>query len=332
MYGNLEEIINKIVEKTDLDKHKAESMIKEKESEFSGLISPEGAAHIIAKELGLNLLQKVPKELKVENILSGMNSVNLTGKVVRIFEPREFEKNGKKGKVVNLIVADETGQIRMSLWNEQVSAVEEGQLEQGKVVDIENGYTKDDGMGGCELRLGRSGQLKLSDAKIDAKVGEGAQEMKISDLSPGLNVEVRGAMVQFFESKPFYYICPKCEGKLTEGKCEEHGEVKPKPVLIVSGIIDDGYGNIRAVFFREQAEKLIGMKTEEAYKLTQEGKDPGPLREKLEERLGIEFRVKGRAKVNKFFERLEMVANQVDDVDPEKEAKKILNNFKDKKE
>jgi len=331
MYGSLEEIVNKIVEKTDLEKPKVENMIKEKESEFSGLISPEGAAHIIAKELGLNLLQKVPKELKVENILSGMNSVNLTGKVVRIFEPREFEKNGKKGKVANMIVADETGQIRMSLWNEQVEAVEEGPLEQGKVIDIINGYTKDDGMGGCELRLGRSGQLKLSDAKVEVKVG-GSQEMKISDLSPGLNAEVRGAMVQFFESKPFYYVCPKCENKLNEGKCEDHGAVEPKPVLIVSGIIDDGYGNIRAVFFREQAEKILGMRTGDAYNLTQEGKDLDPLRKKLEERLGIEFRVKGRAKVNKFFERLEMVINQVEDVDPEKEAKKILNNFKDKKE
>ncbi|UCG94975.1 MAG: DUF2240 family protein [archaeon] len=329
MYGSLGEIVSRIVENTDLEKTKVENMIKEKESEFSGLISPEGAAHIIAKELGLNLLQRMPKDLKVENILSGMNTVNMTGKVLRIFEPREFEKNGKKGKVVNLILADETGQIRMSLWNEQVKAVEEGQLEQGKVIEIINGYTKDDGMGGCELRLGRSGQLKLSDK--DIKVQSGAvHSMKIRDLSPGANAEVRGAMVQFFESNPFYYVCPKCENRVTEGKCEEHGEVKPKPVLVISGIIDDGYGNIRVVFFREQAEKVLGMDTKKAYKITEEGKDLKPLRENLEERLGLEFRLRGRAKVNKFFERLELVANQIEEIDPEKEAKAILNNLKEK--
>ena len=51
------------------------------------------------------------------------------------------EKNGKKGKVVNLMLADETGQIRLSLWNEQVKLVEESQIKEGVVIEITNGYT-----------------------------------------------------------------------------------------------------------------------------------------------------------------------------------------------
>ncbi len=329
MYGNVEEIVRKIVESTDLDETKVRDMVKEKEEEFSGLISEEGAAHIVAKELGLNLLHSTSKELKIENVLSGMNSVNVTGKVVRIFEPKTWEKDGKKGKVANAILADETGQIRMSLWNEQVKPIEEGTLKTGVVIEITNGYTKEDGMGGCELRLGKSGVIKLSDAKINIRA-EGAQSMKICDLTPGMSAEVRGAMVQFFESNPFYYVCPECESKIVDGKCEQHGKVKAKPVMIVNGIMDDGYGNIRTVFFREQAEKILDMKTSEAYELTNEGKDFKPLTEKLETRLGAEFLVRGRAKVNKFFERLEFVASDVEIVDPQKEAKRILNNLKKK--
>lgn len=329
VYGNVEEIIRKIMENTELDEKRIKNMVKEKEEEFSGLISEEGAAHIVAKELGLNLLHSTVKGLKIENVLSGMNSVNLTGKVVRIFEPRTWEKDGKKGKVANIILADETGQIRMSLWNEQVNPVEEGTLEKDSVIEITNGYTKEDGMGGCELRLGKSGVIKLSEAKINVKA-EGTQSMKICDLTPGMSAEVRGAMVQFFESNPFYYVCPECESKLTEGKCEQHGKVKPKPIMIVNGILDDGYGNIRVVFFREQAEKVLGLKTEEAYEITNEGKDAKPLGEKLEERLGREFIIRGRAKVNKFFERLEFVASEVEPADPQKEARKILNNLKKK--
>lgn len=329
MYGNLEEIVKKIVENTDLDVSKVKNMIKEKETEFSGLISPEGAAHIVAKELGLNLLERTSKELKIENILSGMNTVNLVGKVMRIFEPREWEKDGKKGKVVNLILADETGQIRMSLWNEQVKTVEEGKLEAGHVVEIINGYTKENSMGGCELRLGKNGMIKLSDAEIKVKTGT-AQDMKIKDLNPGSSVKVRGAMVQFFESNPFYYVCSECESKLTEGKCEKHGKVDPKPILIVNGILDDGFGNVRVVFFREQAEAILGMKTEDAFKLTEDAKDINPLRERLEKRLGCEFVVKGRTKINKFFERLELVAYEVSEVNPEEETKTILNKLKEK--
>ncbi len=330
MYGSFEEIIKKIVENTDLDEHKVRNMIKEKENEFSGLISPEGAAHIVAKELGLNLLERTAKELKIGNILSGMNNVSLTAKIVRIFEPREWEKDGKKGKVANLIIGDETGQARMSLWNEQVEPVESGKIKPGQVVEIVNGYTKDSGMGGCEVRLGKKGLLKESEASINVKSSD-ARSMKISDLVAGSFAEVRGTMVQFFDSNPFYFVCPKCDGKISEGKCEEHGKVEPKPVLVINGILDDGYGNVRAVFFREHAEKILGMKTDEAYKLAGNGKDTGPLKEKMDERLGKDFAVRGRVKVNKFFERIEFVASEVKEVDPEKEAKAILNKLEDKK-
>jgi len=329
MYGSVDEIVKKIVESTGMDEKEVREMIKEKEAEFSGLISLEGAAHIVAKELGLNLLQRVSKELKIGNVLSGMNNVNLKGKVVKIFEPREFEKNGKKGKVVNLMLADETGQIRLSLWNEQVKLVEEGQIKEGEVIEITNGYTKDDGLGGCELRLGKNGMIKLSDAKIDVEVGT-TKRMKISDLSPGVFAEVRGAVVQFFESNPFFFVCPECESRVVNGECETHGKVEPRPIMVINGILDDGYGNVRVVFFREQAEKVLGMSTEEAYKLTEEGRNLKPLRERLEKRLGTEFIVRGHAKVNKFFERIELVASSVEEVDPEKEAKTILNKLKKK--
>ena len=112
----LNEIIEKISNLSNIKKEEIEKRVKEKQLEFSGLISMEGAAHIVAKELGISLLKKEKKILKIENITSGMSSVNVLGKVVRIFEPREFEKDGRKGKVVNLILGDETGTIRISLW------------------------------------------------------------------------------------------------------------------------------------------------------------------------------------------------------------------------
>ncbi|MCD6477636.1 MAG: DUF2240 family protein [Candidatus Aenigmarchaeota archaeon] len=325
MYGSVEEIINKIVESTDMPKEKVEGLVKEKEMEFSGLISPEGAAHIVAKELGLNLLESISKELKIGNVPSGMKSVNVVGKVMRIFEPKEFTRNGEKGKVVSIILADETGQIRLSLWNEQVKSVESGEIHEGDVIEIINGYTKGDNFGGVEIRIGKSGKIKKSDKKIDAVETGKIKRTKINKLSPGKFGEIRGAIVQFFETNPFFYVCPQCGARLVDNKCEEHGEVEPKPVLILSGVIDDGYGNIRIVFFREQAEKVLGMSSEEAYELTENGKNTKKLFDKLDEILGKEFIVRGRTKINKFFERLEFIASEVEEVDPEKEAKGILN-------
>ena len=331
MYGNLDGLINKIVENTELSPSEIENLIKEKENEFSGLITPEGAAHIVAKELGLNLLNSTSKELKIGNILSGMRSINIKGKIMKIFDVREFKKNDEPGKVVNMIIADETGQARISLWNEQVKIIEDGEIKEGDVIEIINGYTKEDSFGGAEIRIGKLGKIKKSDAKITPKTSEKGKRIKISNLTPGMNSEIRGVVVQFFETNPFFFVCPECGGKLIDGKCKEHGDVKPKPVLIISGVVDDGYGNVRVVFFREQAEKILGMNSEDAYKLAEEGKNLNPLREKLESILGKEFIINGRTKVNKFFEKLEFIADEVKEVNPEEESKAILNSLEEKK-
>ena len=55
----LQDIINKIKEKTELSEAEINSKINQKLDQLSGLISKEGAAHIIANELGVkNTYQK----------------------------------------------------------------------------------------------------------------------------------------------------------------------------------------------------------------------------------------------------------------------------------
>ncbi|MCD6367956.1 MAG: hypothetical protein J7L45_02610 [Candidatus Aenigmarchaeota archaeon] len=326
MYGNLEELIKKISEGAKIDESEVKKLIEEKVREFSGLISEEGAAHIVAKEYGLNLLKEISKDLKIENIICGMKSVNVKGNIIRIIQPKEFERNGKKGKVASIIIGDETGQIRISLWDEQTDLVKN--LEEGMNIEVLNAYTRDNGLGGCELRLGKTSKINKIDVEITPKKGVGRTEIR--RLTIGSNGEIRGAIVQIFDTKPFFFVCPICGQKIVDNKCETHGEVEPKPILILSGVIDDGTGNMRIVFFREQAEKVIGMKSEEAFNMTKNGSDFDKLKEKINEILGKEFVVRGRTKQNQFFERLEFIATDVEEVDPIKEAKAILNSLERK--
>ena len=65
-----------------------------------------------------------------------MNNVDVVGKITRIFEPRHFDKNGKKGKVVSLMLSDETGAIRTVLWNEMVDLVETSKINVGDTIKI----------------------------------------------------------------------------------------------------------------------------------------------------------------------------------------------------
>jgi hypothetical protein len=73
------EDIKKIIETTCKHSGKSEAEIRkligEKQDELSGLVSEEGAAYIVARELGVNLLKAAKRQLKVKNLrLSGYSS------------------------------------------------------------------------------------------------------------------------------------------------------------------------------------------------------------------------------------------------------------------
>ena len=116
---NYDEILARIQENSEHSKADLDIMVEKKLKQLSGLISREGAAHIVANQLGIKLVEKTSGKLQIKNILAGMRDVELVAKVLRIYPTRRFTSNGRKGQVASLLVGDETGTIRMSLWNEK---------------------------------------------------------------------------------------------------------------------------------------------------------------------------------------------------------------------
>ena len=323
---DFETIVKKIIEKTNLSDEEINRKIIEKQQELSNLVSKEGAAYIIAKELGLDIFPKTKRRLEIKNILPRLRNLNITARIVKVFEPREFKKKDKAGKVATVILGDSTGTIRMSLWDHQTEIVEK--LKPAMPVEIFGAYTKENGIGGVEIRLGNKGGVKvLEDSEIPSleKMTQKEPTRKnIVDLKEGIMSEIRAALVQLFETNVFYEICPVCETRIVKNgnkfKCNEHGEVEPKKTIVLSGVVDDGTGNIRAVFFRDNALKLIGMDIDEALKRRDS------FFESLDV-LGKEFVMFGRVRKNNAFNRLEFVANNIKEVDAEVEINEIINNL-----
>jgi hypothetical protein len=318
------ELMQKIIEKTGLKEDEVQKKILEKQRELSNLVSKEGAAYIIAKELGLDVFTKTKRRLEIKNVVPKIRDLKLTARVVRIFETRNFEKNGKKGKVASIILGDESGNMRLSLWDNQTEIIEK--LKLGMAVEVFGAYTKDNGLGGVEIRLGNKGGVRIleqSDLPALEKLQKPSEmeRKNIKDLKEGEIAEIRASLVQLFETSIFYEVCPQCETRVTkEGndfKCPEHGIVEPAKTIVLSGIIDDGTANIRAVFFRNVALDLIGMDIKKALE-----------REDFFENLNIlgkEFIMIGKPRKNKMFNRLEFVVNSVKEVDAIEEANKIIN-------
>jgi len=94
------------------------------------------------------------KELKPR-----MATVEIEVEVVSVSEPREFNKYGKAGKVATAKVKDKTGEVDLSLWNEQCD-----QVKPGDKVKISNGYVSE-WQDKLQLTAGKFGTLTVVKGK-----------------------------------------------------------------------------------------------------------------------------------------------------------------------
>ncbi len=93
--------------------------------------------------------------MKISELQARQGSVEVEGIIKDISEPREFEKFGKKGKVANAQLQDESGQVKLSLWNEQID-----QVKVGYRVKISKGYVSE-WQGELQLTTGKFGVLEV---------------------------------------------------------------------------------------------------------------------------------------------------------------------------
>lgn len=305
-----DQIIESLVA-SGLSREQALGKISAKKAELSGIVSDEGAAYIVAKELGLPV--ELHKRLKLSSLQPGLQSVEVVAKLASVGDVREFKTERAEGRVCNLVLFDETGTIRLSLWNDEIDVV--GDVAVGDSVRVV-GFVKDGFQGRPELRLGRRGTLEKSD--INIAVAEPPKQLRssFSSAQTGDSVRVRAALLQLFESPPFFEVCPQCEKRLVEAagifSCPDHGPVEPSHIMRLSGILDDGSSSIRAVFFREAAEALLGISSAEARRIFL---NHGISRLISEAPLGEEFVVEGYMKYNSLFSRNEMSVRSVSPVD-----------------
>lgn len=86
-----------------------------------------------------------------------MRTVETEGEVVDISPTREVSlRTGGQAKVADATLKDETGSIKLSLWDNQID-----QVTKGAHVKVTNGYTNNF-RGEVQLNIGRYGKLEVS--------------------------------------------------------------------------------------------------------------------------------------------------------------------------
>ena len=310
-----EMLIEKIKEK-GLTDAQIKSKVKDKLDQLSGLISEEGALHIIANELGVKVMDE--GKLKLKNVLAGMRSVDITAKILKIYEIREFSKGDKKGKVGNFLIGDETGIMRVVAWNDKADFL--STLKEGVTIKIESGYTKEN-QGKTEIHLGDKSTVTLSDEAISVQT-KGNERKNISDLKENDdNIEIMGTIVQVFDPR-FWPVDPLSGKKATEKDGEfffEDKKITPDYSYVTNIFLDDGTENIRVVLWKNQAQKLFDMNHLDIVA----SKDLG-FEEKKNDLLGKIVKFTGKTNKNQMFDRIEFIAQIVDtNPNPQEEMERL---------
>jgi len=133
-----ETVIEKILVSSSKSRDELLKLIDEKKAKFSGLLTDDGAAFMIAKELGVELSSNGVSKLKLADLKTGETGLNLKLRLMHVFSPKKFEKNGKAGILCNAIVADDTKEMRLTFWRDDVKKLFDEKIERGAQIALSN--------------------------------------------------------------------------------------------------------------------------------------------------------------------------------------------------
>lgn len=93
--------------------------------------------------------------MKISELKEKQGNVEIEAKVKDIGEVREFNKFGKTGRVANATISDDSGDIKLTLWNDEIDKIKVGDK-----VKISNGFVNVF-QGEKQLTAGKFGKIEI---------------------------------------------------------------------------------------------------------------------------------------------------------------------------
>jgi len=92
---------------------------------------------------------------KISEIARGMSNIVVSGKVIDISDPRDVNTRYGRKRVADAVIEDDSGQIKLSLWEGQIDTVSVGDK-----ISVSGAYVTEfrDTM---QLNIPKSGKLEI---------------------------------------------------------------------------------------------------------------------------------------------------------------------------
>ncbi|MFH1668865.1 MAG: SOSS complex subunit B family protein [Candidatus Woesearchaeota archaeon] len=140
-------------------------------------------------------MPKTGDMMSIKDLQARQTNVEVEGEILEVGQVREFSKFGKQGKVANAKLKDNTGEVKLSLWNEQID-----QVKKGDRVKVMKGYVGEF-QGELQLTTGKFGTLEVtkgdspSELSQEAATGPAPEPKPVtqapSEPSPAAEPEVK---------------------------------------------------------------------------------------------------------------------------------------------
>ncbi len=224
-YERFKKLKKKVAEALSISEEELDEMIKEKIKEFGGILLKDAALMMIAKEHGIDIDKKEVEEFSIKDIEEGQINVEITGIVTDVSDVKTFKrKDGTEGKYRRIVIADKTGTIGMTLWDD----LAEMDIKIGDILKIKRARAR---KWSDRLELSSTSETKIE--KLENYEGE-LPKIKdvydIGELSPGMTATFEGEVISSLPIKEF----KKADGSL--------GRLK-------SFIVKDETGSIRVTLW-----------------------------------------------------------------------------------
>ncbi len=257
------------------------------------------------------------QECKVGDIREGMGNVTVTGKIVSV-EARNITVKGENKTVFSGIMADDTGKIQFSAWNDF-------SLKEGETVCAKNAYIRA-WKGIPQLNMGDRCEVDRVAADFDA-VESGPSLRTVADIvkvGGGLDITVQGLIVDVKTGSGLIKRCPQCNRATLNGVCTAHGQVDGVPDLRLKVVVDDGTGAIGAILGRSDTEKITGVSMKAAEGLAAAKGEGVVARELAAKALMRRVSISGNVMSDDYGPSMIVKATEQIAVDVEAEAEKLL--------
>lgn len=258
------------------------------------------------------------KPIKIGEIKPNISGFEVIGRILHIYPQKAYSK----GNMASFILGDDSGVIRTVLWDEKSEIAKE--LKIGDAVRIRNAYSRANIGDEPEVHVGRYSEIILNqDLNLPSLTEIEGLLIKSKDIINLENndryVQINGRIVDIDDRRKITYMtCPNCNKRVqntgNEWFCEScNSTVNPNPNIVMSFLIEDDTGSIRAIFFKENAESLLGMDTEEVMNIIGEsgGDESLPIRQTKDKIINTEASLLGRVRYSNFSDQLEFIVDRV---------------------